>query len=73
MKGRREYEYISNKTLSVIFTSIGNSSLALFSVILALLDRSKKYLNRKKQQIKPNDYPIDETTAQNIVIIMLFL
>ena len=56
-----------------MLTSIGNSSLALFSVILALLDRSKKYLNRKKQQIKPNDYPIDETTAQNIVIIMLFL
>lgn len=73
MKGRREYEYISNKTLSVMFTSIGNSSLALFSVILALLDRSKKYLNRKKQQIKPNDFPIDKTTTQNTVIIMLFL
>ena len=47
---RREYEYISNDTmlLSVIFTSIGNSSLALFSVSFALLDRSKKYLNRER-------------------------
>ena len=53
-KGRREYEYISNDTmlLSVILTSIGNSSLALFSVSFALLDRSKKYLNREREADK---------------------
>ena len=48
-KGKRKCEYISNNPmlLSVIFTSIGNSSLALFSISFALLDRSKKYLNRE--------------------------
>ena len=40
---------INTHVIHAVLTSIGNCSFALFSVNFALLDRSKKYLNKQKQ------------------------
>ena len=40
---------INAHVIRAVLTSIGNCSFALFSVNFALLDRSKKYLNKQKQ------------------------